>query len=518
MEDPVRPNENAFTGVYERGYRTWAALWQTAVDDSRLPVQPIFKTSLYSAFPNHPHFLEGLLLGKSYSNVVTVSGKTTWTTTSTPGCCDLAPFREEMVLQVAWRQSTEIALRRDQTLFSLQDSHHFPILFYAWAYILSATWAELIPGAQAPTYNKASQPLSLAAADDDVERPEHVVVEIGNVDEDAARWWEAVLSGVSDSSWAASIRNDKGAILCSPWSIRRTKSEMVFIVSPKHTSPSSTPFHPASFKTAMWYLSEYCRLHAVSEQSEAALAAALLIPVAKFDGTRIYLPCPKPRYDNPAPIPQTGRTLPSWGEDPQQLDRLLTLSCNPRGVKTLLSSIFFQPDIDCNICGAWLQGSFAFLDSEEAKDPQLRLRTFMRRDPSLEFLWLGAFATGADARCIQDARAGWWKVDLSAAAWTGTHVSFIQGYVPKPLPAAVTDISRADECRLLYLAHGPNHATPPIFPFAPFGSTAMGDTDLDVRQHTQCAALHGLGYGGFAWDCEVGRKVDPGGRKTPSRL
>ena len=214
-------------------------------------------------------------------------------------------------MQAAWNQSTEISLRRDQTLFNRKASHQFPILFFAWAYILSARWAELISGAHSPTYNKASQPPSLAAADDDVERPEHVVVEVGNVDEDAARWWEAVLSGVSDSSWAASIHNDKGAILCSPWSIRRTKSEMVFIVSPKHTSPSSTPFYPASFRTATRYLSEYCRLHATSEQSEAALAAALLIPVAKFDGRRIHLPCPKPRYDNPALTPQTGRALPS---------------------------------------------------------------------------------------------------------------------------------------------------------------------------------------------------------------
>lgn len=60
----------------------------------------------------------------------------------------------------------------------------------------------------------------------------------------------------------------------------------------------------------------------------------------------------------------------------------------------------------CNVCGAWLQGSFAFLDSDKARDPHVRLRTFMKRDPDLAFLWLGAFITGAEARCLQEARMG----------------------------------------------------------------------------------------------------------------
>lgn len=140
------------------------------------------------------------------------------------------------------------------------------------------------------------------------------------------------------------------------------------------------------------------------------------------------------------------------------------------------------------------------------RQPQLRLRTFIRRDPGLAHLWLGAFLTGAEARCIQNARAGWWKIDLSAAAWTRTHVSFIQGAAAKPPPAAV-DISRADECRLLYLVHASNHASPPLSPFRPFGSTAVEDTGLDVRQHMYCPCLHRLGYGGFTWDFEGGQKV-----------
>ena len=274
MGDAVRPDEDVFRGVYERGYRTWAALWQTAVDDSRLPAQPFLETSLYSAFPNHPHFPERLLLDKSFVNVVTASGKTTWTTTSTPECCDLPPFQEEVVMQVAWNRSTEITFRQDEylekklkTLFSPDDSHHFPILFFAWAYILSARWAELVPDALAPTYNNEHE--DKATAGDDTETsPEPVVVEIGDVDGDAARWWTAVLS--TGSGWGASIRNDRGDILCSPWSIR-TPSETFFTMSTKHKSHDTTTSHPASFKTATRYLSKYCRLHSSRNRAKLPL-------------------------------------------------------------------------------------------------------------------------------------------------------------------------------------------------------------------------------------------------------
>jgi hypothetical protein len=75
-----------------------------------------------------------------------------------------------------------------------------------------------------------------------------------------------------------------------------------------------------------------------------------------------------------------------------QLDRLLTLSCNARGVKALLTSVF-EPDVPCNMCGLWLRGSFAYLGS--IKDPHILLRILINRDPDLGFFWFGAFITGA---------------------------------------------------------------------------------------------------------------------------
>ncbi|EXL56314.1 hypothetical protein FOCG_03969 [Fusarium oxysporum f. sp. radicis-lycopersici 26381] len=39
-------------------------------------------------------------------------------------------------------------------------------------------------------------------------------------------------------------------------------------------------------------------------------------------------------------------------------------------------------------------------------------------------------------------------------------------------------VSRADECRLLYLSHGSFYTSPPIVTFQPFGFTRLTDTNL----------------------------------------
>jgi hypothetical protein len=122
----------------------------------------------------------------------------------------------------------------------------------------------------------------------------------------------------------------------------------------------------------------------------------------------------------------------------------------------------------------------------------------MERDVSLGFLWLGAFIIGAQTRAFQEARLGWWKIDLHVAAWTGTLMSFIQQPVSTLLPGT-GEILRADECRLMYLSHDQSYKVAPLFPFAPFGSTLLIDANIDVRQHAQCGANHSLEYEGLYW-------------------
>ncbi|KAF7544400.1 hypothetical protein G7Z17_g9990 [Cylindrodendrum hubeiense] len=339
-------------------------------------------------------------------------------------------YREDAI---AWDKPTPIILTSDlrratTTLPNIlsAEHNHIPILMLAWAYILSARWAELIQAAHLlqsgshQTQQSTTEGSKMLAND-----KYSITVRIGEVSEDAAHWWRDILSG--GGGWEATIRSAKGEVLHSPWSTKLI-SEQPFVISAKVKATSSPSKHiPATSAIAHRYLSEYCRLHDIDDQKQAALAAALLIPVAKYDHRPIELEIPKFSHEV-----DRGEEIciesPLIIENELQLDRLLTLSCNPRGSKALLTSIFFEPDITSNICGFWLQGSLAFLDT--VKDPHTLLRTLIKRDPELGILWLGAFITGTHHRCLRDARAAWWNIDLNAAAWTGTFMSFIQAPVP----------------------------------------------------------------------------------------
>ncbi|EEU34912.1 uncharacterized protein NECHADRAFT_39725 [Fusarium vanettenii 77-13-4] len=365
-----------------------------------------------------------------------------------------------------------------------------------WSYVLSARWAELIPGA---CISQTNQDAPNGSGMPEVGK-DPVLVNIGQAEESAANWWNSILS--EGSGWEAEFCSPKG-VLQSPWTVKLV-SEQRFVLSCNSPDSNSTLEQATVSSTAaLRYLSDYCDLHNIHDQSQAALTAALSIPLAKYDNRQIELAIPKLSKKSDQKDKGPLASLLTI-EAHHQFDRLLTLSCNPRGLKALLDSIFFEPDVASNICGIWLQGSFAFLDA--VKDPHQLLRTLIKRDPELGFLWVGAFLTGTHNRSLREARGGWWAIDLSAAAWTGTFASFIQA------PALLETlgegkISRADECRLLYLTHGVDYTTPPLFPFPPFGSTAIEDTNLDVHEHALCGMPHRLAYACFTWSCNDRKEV-----------
>ncbi|KAE9363288.1 hypothetical protein N431DRAFT_524214 [Stipitochalara longipes BDJ] len=499
MEDAICPDEQAFKAMYERGYRTWSSLHEMTVDKGETQL-PWWK-SLFQL--NYPAFPGDLNLDASSSNIVLAKGKSRWKTSQES--CDLPSFDQDFFVPIASDRPIIINISEQPnsaTAFFpcfIQDDDHVALLVLAWTYILSARWAEIIPGASSLEYTEfeAKWDIETNSAEKASTDPKMVVVDLGDVDDGAARWWAAIIS--LEGGWKASISSDKGHILNSPW-YTKPKSEHRFSLS-RSTKFQQLPtqYLAASFSTALRYLSSYCELHDIFEQMHAALAATLLLPVAKFDNRNIRLPIPRIRWKNNTTKNRIW-TAPLWSENLNQLDRLLTMSCNAVGVKALLNSIFFEPGVKCNIYEAWLQRTFTFLNSDIIQDQNSLLRVLIRRDPSLGFLWLGAFVIGAQARALQEARVGWWKIDLHVAAWTGTLMSFIQEPVSPLLPQA-QQVLRADEGRLMYLSHDLPYTVPPLFPFAPFGSTALTDTNLDVRLHAKCGTSHFLEYKSLTWRC-----------------
>ncbi|KAM5347326.1 hypothetical protein ACJ41O_010331 [Fusarium nematophilum] len=182
------------------------------------------------------------------------------------------------------------------------------------------------------------------------------------------------------------------------------------------------------------------------------------------------------------------------------------MSCNTTGVISLLSSAFLDPSIPCNVCGAWMQGAFAIIESDLVKGPHILVRILMSRSPKLGFLWLGGVLIGIQGYIMRWARPVAFLMDLHAAAWTGTVVSFVQDPVPK-LTQDAAAMSRSDEARLMFLSQAEYHTQPPTAPFGPFGIIAIKDCILEVQLHAHCPGRHALRYAGWAWNCTNGTRT-----------
>lgn len=182
----------------------------------------------------------------------------------------------------------------------------------------------------------------------------------------------------------------------------------------------------------------------------------------------------------------------------------MTLSCNIRGLRALLCGSFFDPAVSCNLVSPWMQPVFEIIDPIIAREEFTSLAMIMsKRQPSLAALWLGAIIFGIEKTILQSVRIGLLAVELHAAAWTGTIHSFIN---LRPHTSRVTknkEISRSDECRLLYLTGSKSHQRAPVCPWQPFGTTPLGFTDIEVQQHATCKR-HCLQYVSWRWDTDNG--------------
>lgn len=96
------------------------------------------------------------------------------------------------------------------------------------------------------------------------------------------------------------------------------------------------------------------------------------------------------------------------------------------------------------------------------------------------------------------------RLTYTSGAWTGTLLSFMQEVSEGHRAASL--ISRADECRLMFLSQEPRREFPPIYPYPPLGETDIGDADLGVQIHARCPGSHGLWFLSIAWSCVGGRK------------
>ncbi|KAG6068741.1 hypothetical protein E4U32_007606 [Claviceps aff. humidiphila group G2b] len=452
--DSPQPDSATLKQYYERGYRLWHGLYLAALSS------PLDVTALdfQHAFPSHPYFVPELRLDTRCNGTLYATGTSTWKTST--GDCSLPSFEKKYKIPVTAGDSVIVSLQQYHGSFG-QDGGHISLLMLAWAYVLSQRWSELIPSAEAIKYTNSSSALSESG--DGFKETDGPVVDLGVVTDEA----NTLSSGGHES--------------------------------------------PPSFSTAVQYIADYAKYHGIEDQSRAAFAAALLLPTRRSISKTFRWP--RPAWHNKPPELSAEQCWPPWGEDSDQLDKLMTLSCNVIGMLPLLCSSFVDPDLPCNVSGAWMQGAFAALDEPEAKKPDVLRSMLLQRSPHLGFLWLGAILLDIQGHTMDYARPVAYSIDLHSTAWTATFGMFFQRPVAE-YPSNTETIQRADEARLMFLSQAESHSELPLVPFPPFGTIAVRDCVLEVQLHASCSGSHGLLYAGWAWDCLGNVKVvqDSGSR------
>ncbi|KAF2457041.1 hypothetical protein BDY21DRAFT_385925 [Lineolata rhizophorae] len=459
MIDGVRPDPESIQQILQRSRSLWFS-YAAQAWDSQLPPQCAQLRSVLGQIPAFPaRFLpintaSSILQYNQSRSGLQISG------------CNLPPkeMRHELLCGVHRSIVCSFTERSCFTIWPgvhegdslVTMGNHLAILMLAWAYILSARWIELqVPhdprtGSPHPGGMRYSDPRAPLLEDKENVSSDAIEADIGETCKKAARWWAAILAPDQTflSPWSAHL--DPSRRLNLRWSSTLGIAGTRQLHQPPETTPSS--------EEALGHLLDYCEYHRITNQCIPALAATLFFPWKNGDG---------------------GTTRRALQEEALLLPRYMTLSCNIWGLRALLSGVFFDPTVPCNLVSPWMQPAFKIIDPLIAAGESTRLATIMaKREPILAALWLGAIIIGMENTIVRPLRTGLFAVELHSAAWTGTLHSFVTlRNTPRTLGNEV--ISRSDECRLLYLTGSEGHSRVPVCPWPPFGATPLAFADLE---------------------------------------
>ncbi|EPE08947.1 immunoglobulin variable region used by the itc63b heavy chain [Ophiostoma piceae UAMH 11346] len=495
--DAVRISKDQFCMTYDRAFCLWSSLHASAVECT----SPLF-VDLPNVFQAQPSFPRNLSLKREKignENRICAYGYSTWSASASRCWRHLPSFQLPARIEVASTNTVTMITEAPAAGLYKEWFHgsrnYVAILALAWSYILSARWAEVMPGPCTLIYG--DEPAVTSSTENGLVEHDAIVVDIGEASSDEARWWAAILA--EDQGWRATISFD-GETFAAPWSVQRQRGHRFVLAANLASSPRSPSPSAPSYVDASRFLQRFCVRHDLAAQSHAALAAVLLFPSM---GRGQPLRLPVSLTENPNASVRTAAQdagSPSslgcdWDLQDHVLDRLIMLSCYTRGLRPMLLSVFYEPSVDCNAVSAWLQGELAAIDRLSRHEPLVLGRMLMDRSPKVSFLWLGATVLGLQGTLLKEARRGQIPIDLHSAAWSGTTQTFLQLPTSSSCSAHIT---RADECRLLFLCQADGHNRLPLVQWKPFGATPLEDVDLEVRAHAKCIR-HKLHYEDFNW-------------------
>ncbi|KAK8096401.1 uncharacterized protein PG998_014269 [Apiospora kogelbergensis] len=224
-----------------------------------------------------------------------------------------------------------------------------------------------------------------------------------------------------------------------PWATTGPGNLSIIIHCSGTTSPIDEPAPTSSqAKELLVELCSLCELESLPSNKvppyTAGFLAALALPFYLLSGLKPGLPMPSlsaPKRRNVRKATKA-KILDDISRLYRDMPYYMTLSMTPRGVGAMVWSVFWQPDIECDVVSPWLASIRSLLDPIiQARDMDQLARVFACRRPRISLMWYGIILLGdlaiVDQICnyleILDERPSHGSVaspDFTVAAWTGS--------------------------------------------------------------------------------------------------
>lgn len=282
---------------------------------------------------------------------------------------------------------------------------------------------------------------------------------------------------------------------------------------------SITDVHsPPSSSEAIELLIELCDLfRLVTERSEeskweaispyrAGFLAALVLPFYSFMDLQPQLPTPRLTKSERSVFEDTHeQEIRQYYSD---LRYFMALGSHPPSVGSVLWSIFWQPDVECNLVGPWLSSILEVLrPAIKQKHVEVMLKMFIARRPRVAIWWVAIFLLGdlTVLDCIQrytqkleeKGRAGSMAApDPIISAWTGAKQSFLDDEKDATYGDQTDLVSRADVLRCRFDLRLQDYASV-LLAWRPFGYVQKGQVEVELWPQLETRYVRQ--YHSFVW-------------------
>ncbi|CAG8982684.1 hypothetical protein HYALB_00000963 [Hymenoscyphus albidus] len=520
-DNQLQPNPHQLWIATEKCRHYWYSLTLIAMSQHRNGILPAFanprnilwrvpaiRKGLRSTYIGH--------LGSSPSKALCIQASSTWRVTDNTSCgLDKEEKRVPGLLQIGTRVPIPCAFGGEsfrRWVGTTDEERDIPsylgILALGWCYILSAHLVEG-QGEGAKMMYTTSKAMLYQQEASHVRTP-MATVAIGEVKEDVARWWAAILA--PGEGWKAIVSTRDDGEYLAPWSISREDTYCGGInwrekVSVTGESNRSTP--PSS-REAFNLLAKFSLLHNLGSQFLVALATAMTFPTHNYHGTVVRIPFPtETRGEEKSAILKS--IIPEWVTVYEELPFYMALSCNPEVVISSLCGMFWEAGVTCNLVSPWLHPILnevpegkGIIETPGLYHEILAIISGLRR-PRMTALFLGAAASGLMPIIFGRIRRGRPPLDANAFPWTGCPQSFmdVPGSGPYICEGSNDKVRREDVWRLLYLPPVVEddlyYNSRPFTPWAPFGNSSVQNCVFRVTSHLYCSRHH-LQYQHWNWE------------------